>query len=76
MTLYNVLAKVPFCDIVTVVDYISGEIYIDRKSVNQMVEEDEELLGSYSGTGLMNFQVRKIRVGKVYSDLIVEVLKY
>lgn len=75
MTLYNVLAKVPFCDRVTVVDYKSGEIYVDRKSVDEMVEEKDVQRRSFLGIGLGNFQVYKIRVGKVYGDLIVEVLK-
>lgn len=75
MTLYNVLVYVPHNDIVTVADYLSGEIYVDRKKVYEVIEKNDQRWHRYLGIGLKNFRVHKISVGKVYGDLIVEVLK-
>ena len=75
MTLYNVLAKVPSCDLVTVADYLSGEIYIDRKEVYKVIENNDQQWHRYHGIGLKAFRVYGIKVGKVYGDLIVEVLE-
>lgn len=75
MTLYNVLANVPSRDIVTVADYLNGEIYVDRKEVYNVIENNDQQWHRYLGIGLKNFRVYRIAVGKVYGDLIVEVLK-
>jgi hypothetical protein len=75
MTLYNVLAIAPGCDVVTVEDYLSGEIYVDRKEVYNVIEKNDQQWHRYLGIGLKNFRVYSIEVGKVYSDLIVKVLK-
>ena len=75
MTLYNVLENVPLCEIVTVTDWLSGEVYVDRKSVYKVIEKNDLQWNRYRGIGLKNFRVYRISVGKVYGDLIVEVLK-
>ena len=75
MTLYNVLVNVPYCEIVTVTDYLSGEVYVDRKEVYKVIEKNDLQWHRYRGIGLKNFRVHRISVGKVYGDLIVEVLK-
>lgn len=75
MTLYNVLASVPGCDLVTVEDYLSGEIYVDRKKCYNVIEKNDQQWHRYLGIGLKNFRVYGIEVGKVYGDLIVKVLK-
>ena len=74
MTLYNVLANVPCNEIVTVADYLSGEIYVDQKEVYNVIEENEQQWHRYRGIGLKNFRVYVIKVGKVYHDLIIKVL--
>ena len=75
MTLYNVLANVPSCDLVTVADYLNGEIYVDRKKVYNVIENNDQQWHRYLGIGLKNFRVYRIEVGKVYGDLVVKVLK-
>lgn len=72
MTLYNVLATVPSCNLVTVEDYLSGEIYVDRKEVYKVIEKNDQ---QWHKDGLKNYRVYRIEVGKVYGDLIVSVLK-
>ena len=75
MKLYNVLCNVPSRDFVTVANYLTGEIYVDRKVVCDVIEQNDEQWHRYAGIGLKNFRVYKIRVGKVYGDLIIEVLR-
>lgn len=75
MTLYNVLATVPGNGIVTVADYLTGEIYVDRKQTFEIIEKNDQQWHRYLGIGLKNFDVYGIEVGKAYGDLIVSVLK-
>ena len=75
MTLFNVVAKVPGNGIVTVANYRTGEIYVDRKQAFELIEKDDQQWHRYLGVGLKNFEVFKIEVGKEYGDLIVSVLK-
>jgi hypothetical protein len=74
MTLYNVLSKVPGNGIVTVADYLTGEIYVDRKQAFEVIEKNDQQWHRYLGIGLKNFQVYRIEVGKAFGDLIVSVL--
>lgn len=74
MTLYNVISKVPGNAIVTVADYLTGEIYVDRKQSFEVIEKNDQQWHRYLGTGLKNFRVYGIEVGKIYGDLIVSVL--
>lgn len=75
MTLYNVVSKVPGNGIVTVADYLTGEIYVDRKQAFEIIEKNDQQWHRYLGIGLKNFRVYGIEIGKVYGDLIVSVLK-
>ena len=75
MTLYNVVSKVPGNNIVTVADYLTGEIYVDRKQAFEIIERNDQQWHRYLGTGLKNFQVYRIEIGKAHGDLIVSVLK-
>ena len=72
MTLYNILSHVPGNQTATVADYISGEIYIDRKQTFEIIEKNDK---QWYTDGLRNYQVYKIEIGKVYGDLIISVLK-
>lgn len=74
MTLYNVLATVPGNNIVTVVNYLTGEIYIDRRQAFEIIEKNDQQWHRYLGIGLKNFTVYRLEVGKAYGDLIVSVL--
>ena len=75
MTLYNILSKVPGNSIVTVADYLTGEIYVDRKQTFDVIEKNDQQWHRLDGIGLKNYRVYKLEVGKVYGDLIVSVLK-
>lgn len=74
MTLYNILANVPGNNIVTVANYLTGEIYIDRKQTFDIIEKNDYQWHRYLGHGLKNFEVYRIEIGKIYGDLIISVL--
>ena len=75
MTLYNILSKVPGNGIVTVADYLTGEIYIDCKQTFEIIEKNDAQWHRYHGIGLKTFRVYRIEIGNVHGDLIVSVLE-
>lgn len=64
MTLYQVASLLPGCQLVTVADYLSGDIYVDSELVGDVVHSD-----------FKSFKVYKIEVGQgCSSELIISVL--
>ena len=60
---------------VTVADYITGEIYVDRETAYNIIHGNDERWHRMNGGGLKNYVVYKIEVGKTYGDLIISILK-
>ena len=71
MTLYNVISKVPGNGIVTVKDYITKEIYYDRKQAFEVIEKNDALWHRHNGVGLKGYKVYGIQVGKPHGDLVL-----
>lgn len=64
MTLYQVVSCLPGCQLVTVADYLSGDIYVDSELAEDVVYSE-----------FKSFRVYKIEVFQgCYSDLIISVL--
>lgn len=75
MKLGRIISAVPGNDIVTIEDYLTGKIYVDRKKAYEIIEKNDQQWHQYQGTGLKNFIVYRIEVGKAHGDLIVSILK-
>ena len=75
MTLYNVLSVIPGNQLVTISDYLTGDIYVDRKEVYNVIEKNDQQWHRYHGVGIKSFRVYKIEIGTVYGDLMVSILE-
>ncbi len=71
MTLYNVVTIIPSLDLVTIADYITGEIYIDRDTPDRIINFDDHRWHHE----LKNCRVYGIEAGKVYGDIIISIVK-
>ena len=75
MKLERIINCIPGNAPVTVADYITGEIFIDRETAYNIIHGNDERWHRMNGNGLKNSTVYKVEVGKTYGDLIISILK-